>query len=120
MSNPEAISVGGVAILYSRFSDWNYPQFGKLVKILSDGSSIDNETLQTGAVPRLQATLSGWLQESSDVDTLNGYTASKEIVTVDDDGATRDVVVLDFSTDRVIPGLWSCSLTLVDFGATGS
>jgi hypothetical protein len=120
MANPESISVGGVAILYGRFSDWTYPQFGSLVSVLSAGSSVDNEVLQSSAVPRLRATLSGWLQDPDDVAALNAYAASKAIVTVVDDALSRDAVIMDFSMDRVMPGLWSCSLALVDFGVAGS
>lgn len=116
----EAITVGAVPILHRRFSDWTYPQFGSIIKVLSDGSSIDNETLQTSALPRLRATLSGWIQESADMELLKGYVATKEIVAVVDDAVSRDAVILDLVIDRILPSLWSCDLTLIDFTADGS
>lgn len=118
--NPHLITIGGVGVLYGSYDDWSYPQFGTLVDVLSDGSSVDNQVLQSSAVPRRRATVTGWLQSQADVDALDAYTASKEIVPFDDDGLTRDVVVMDFSHPRVQPGLWSCTVALADFGATGS
>lgn len=120
MADPHLISVGAVDVLYGRFSDWSYPQFGSLVRVLSDGTTADNEVLQSAGAPRRRATLSGWVQDLADVDLLNGYAASKEIVTIVDDALTRSAVVMDCSIDRVMPGLWSCSLALVDFGTGGS
>lgn len=116
-----AISVGGVDVLTDAFSEWAYPRFGSLVGILSDGTSVDNEVLQSSGMPRRQATLSGWLQDRDDLDTLNAYNATKEIVSVvDADGETRDASILDLKVARVLPGAWSCSITLVDYGIGGS
>jgi len=113
----EAIEIGGVAVLYQRFSDWQVPAFATPVRVLSDGTTVDNEVLQSGAVPRQRATVNGWVQDFGDVETLKGYTASKELVLVNDDGTMHSAVVLDLVLDRVLPGLWSCTVTLLDFGA---
>jgi hypothetical protein len=115
------ISLGSVTLTRVKdFGGWSYPQFGSLVKILSDGTTVDNEVLQTGAIPRAQASLSGLLSSYADVLTLHGYNASKEVVSfVENDASvddTRDVNVLDFVVVRQRPWLWEYSLTIVDAG----
>jgi len=111
------IDIGTATVLAGPLVEWAYPRFGTLVRVLSDGTTVDNEVLQSGAVPHLQARLTGMLESQADVDLLNGYVASKEEVAWDDDGDTRTVIVLDFSARRLLPGIWSCELQLlhVDF-----
>ena len=118
------ISVGSVTLSVTSFGGWNYPSFGNVVAILSDGSSTGNEVLQSAAVPRMRATLAGKMYSYADVQAMHAYNASKETVTfieadeaVSDGGEYRSVNVLDFSVDRSSPGndlFWTYSLTLIE------
>ena len=115
------VSVGEVDVIPQVFVDWRYPKFGSVVDILSDGTSVDNQVLQSSAVPRLQAPFSGWIESASDLATLQSYNASKEIVTVTDtDDVSHEASILDFTYDRLNPALWLVSMTLLDFGITES
>jgi len=115
------VSIGAVNVIPRVFVDWRYPKFGSLVPVLSDGSSIDNEVLQSSAVPRLQAVFSGWIESAADLASLKGYDATKAVITVTDtDDENREAVILTFSYDRLQPALWLVSMTLLDFGLTGS
>jgi len=115
------VSIGEVNVIPQVFVDWRYPKFGSVVAVLSDGSSVDNEVLQSSAVPRLQAVFSGWIETAGDLATLRGYDATKEIITVvDTDDENRDAVILTFRFDRLQPELWLVSMTLLDFGLSGS
>lgn len=108
------ITVAGVTLHVKRFSGWSYPSFGSLVRLLSDGSSVDNETLQTGSLPRRRATITAFTHDSGDIVALDALNASKEQVTFDEDGGSRGAHVLDFSFERSFPWRWDLSLTLVE------
>lgn len=110
------ITVGDVDLPVQHFTGWAYPQFGNLVRVLSDGSTVNNEVLQGGGSPRRRATLSGVMLDAGDIATLHGYNLSKEVVEVSetDGGETVSANVLDFSVDRSRPWLWSYSLSLVE------
>ena len=113
-----SITIGSVDVLADRFSGWSYPQFGTLVRILSDGTTVDNEVLQAGATPHLRAQLSGMLESDADFDTLTGYAASKEEVAWTDDDDHRTVIVLHFSGRRLFPDIWTCELQLMHMAFT--
>jgi hypothetical protein len=116
-----SIVLGAVELPVQRFSGWNYPSFGTLVKVLSDGTSQGNEVLQTGGSPRRRAVLSGLMTDAGDVDTLHGYNLSKEILEVSETGGEElDACVLDFQAERTRPWLWSYTLTLVEADVGGS
>jgi hypothetical protein len=55
------ISVGTVTLSVDNMDGWNYPSFANLVAILSDWSTTGNEVLQSGAIPRMRASLQGKL-----------------------------------------------------------
>jgi hypothetical protein len=115
------VSIGEVDVIPQDFVDWRYPKFGSIVDILSDGSSVDNQVLQSSAVPRLQTPFSGWIESSSDLAALQGYNASKEIITVTDtDDVSHEASILDLTYNRLNPALWLVSMTLLDFGLTES
>ena len=108
------ITIDSVTLKVQRFSGWSYPQFGSLVRLLSDASSLDNEVLQSGSLPRRRASLSAYTHDSGVVAALDALNASKEQVTFGEDGDERGVHVLDFSFDRAFPWRWNLSLTLVE------
>lgn len=120
------ISVGSVTLSVKSFDGWDYPSFGSLVAILSDGSTARNEVLQSGALPRLRATLSGQMLSAADVAAVRTYNASKETVAFleEEDNSSADssmnVCVLDFQVSRVTPWLWTYTLTLVEAEPDGS
>jgi len=117
------IVVGSVTLSVAQMNGWNYPSFGNLVAILSDGSSTGNEVLQSAALPRMRTTITGKLFDYDDVLALHAYNASKETTTftetdeaVSDEGESRSVNVLDFTADRSAPTpwMWTYSLVLVE------
>lgn len=85
-----------------------------LVPVLSDGVSVANAVLQSGAAGWGQAKVSGDLQDADDVATLRGYYASKEEVTfIDAYGNSSTVRVLELEIADVAVDWWSFSATLI-------
>jgi len=110
------ISLNSVTLSVRGFRGWDYPQFGSTVPILDDGSSVDNEVVQSASVLRLRASIQGHTLSYSDVTTLRGYNATKELVSFEDDelGDTKSVVILDFRVDRSWPFLFDYTIELID------
>jgi hypothetical protein len=110
------ITVGVVQLGVTTFDGWNYPTFGSTVPILHDGTSVDNEVLQSGSVLRLRATVRGRTLDFQEIEVLRGYNASKEMVDFVDSelGDSYTVVVLDFQYDRAIPFLFAYTIDLID------
>jgi len=99
------------------FSGFDHPQFATLVRILSDGTSTANEVLQSGSVPRRQATVAATLRDRADVEALRALNLSKARVPfVDVLGDILDVVVLDLqvTSSAAVPGHWEYTATLVE------
>lgn len=109
-------TIGSVTISVHRYSGWDYPQFGQVVSVLSDGTSVRNEVIQGGASPRRRAELSGALTSAGDIATLRGYNLSKEVVEFVHDSETLNAHVLDFSVarSRAHPWLYEYSISLIE------
>ena len=101
-------------IMDSSFTGFDYPNNAQRVPVLSDGTSTRNEVLQQSGLTRRQATL-GCSLEDADALVVRGYFESRETVTFTDrNGATRDVIVFDFTRTERFAGVWDCTAILLE------
>lgn len=100
-------------LLVSDFSGFDRPGSVQLVRVLSDGSSTDNEVLQRGGLPLYQASVSGLVQSAADVAAFRGWYDSAELVNFrDGNGNVTSCRVIALTiVDRV--AYWTFGATLV-------
>jgi hypothetical protein len=114
------ITLGSVELHVQRHGGWDLPPFATAVKILSDGTTTNNETIQAGASPRRRATIAAWLTDTDDLAILDGYNESKEAVTYAEDTDTRSAVVMDLQVDRARPWFYQLTIQLIEADAAAS
>ena len=115
-------SLGLVDPLYVTSQDgWDLPQSAQLVRILSDGTSEQNEVLQQGSWPFRQLTLGGVTDDVAELAILRGYNHSKEsVLYTDPDDETLDVRVFDFAAAQTNNSVWQWRMVLVEVESGGS
>lgn len=108
------LGLGSVDNLMSAsWSGFDYPQNAVLVPLLGDGTSTVNAALQQGALTVREGTV-GFDAVTADAETIRGYYENHSSITFTDyDGSTCSVRVLDYSRSLRFPGVWSCSVTLL-------
>lgn len=106
-------------LLVEDFDGFDVPSFKQLVPILSDGTSTQNDVVQSGAPGRGRASLTGVLH-AADLATVRGYyTASTSVTFRDGNGNEREVIVLEFAAQDFTD--WATfTATLVDVTVAGS
>jgi hypothetical protein len=103
-------SLGTVALWLGSATAFQRPSFVSRVTLLSDGSGLPAESLQSGSMPRRSATWDlPWI-ESADLATLQGYHTAVTVVQCVTPEETLNVVILELpEADKLAPGLWSIS-----------
>lgn len=111
-------SLGMVDPLFITSQDgWDEPQSAQLVRVLSDGTSEQNEVLQQGAWPLRQQAIAGIVYDRSDMVTLRGYNHTKQAVEFrDPDDETLMVRVYDFAGSMAGGAPWTFHAILIEAG----
>jgi len=92
-----------------------YPEAAVLTPILSDGASERNFVLQGSGLSARQARRSWVAVPTPDMQTIRGYSSSKDQVTLtEEDGTSRPVIVMDFAATQRFVGYWDVSARLVE------
>jgi len=107
-------------LLVDNFSGFDRPQYRSLIKLLDDGTSLQNEIVQEGSAPRGQAQLTGTITSSADVATLRGYYhAATTVPFTDGNGNATDVIVFEFAVQD-FTDWWEFTATLIEATVAGS
>jgi hypothetical protein len=106
-------SLGDMTIWPGDFSGFAAAKIVTRIRLLSDGSTPGSEAIQSGSVPRREATMSLPWVEDTDYGTLrDAYEAVSSLSCVTP-LETLDVYIEAFAPTSIGPGLWSVNLTLV-------
>jgi hypothetical protein len=101
-------------LMDDQWSGFDYPNNAQVVPLLGDGVTVRNAVLQQSALTLRQGTLS-CLVETADADTLRtDYEARSTVTFTDYDGATTDVVILDFTRSLKFAGVWAVTVILLE------
>jgi hypothetical protein len=101
--------------LVDTYDGFDRPNTAQLVDLLGDGSGSGNDqVLQQGNSPYLQATITGTLTSLADVTLVRGYYDSRDELTfTDGDGEAHGVRILEFAA-RAFTGWWTFTMQLVE------
>ena len=107
-------ALGDLTLWVDGYSGWAYPSFVSVVRLLDDGTGAANDALQSGSIPRRQASLS--LPFLSDADLATLTVAHRDVtalwcVTPD---LSVNAVILDLAPTWLAADLWTATLTLVE------
>lgn len=122
--SPSAVtgySIGDASLWPGRATAWQRPAFVSRLPLLSDGTGVVSETLQSGSLPARSATWDLPWVEDAELATLKGYLDSVAQVTVVTPAETVTAVVFDLPPAEFIgAGLWAISgVVLVETGESG-
>ena len=107
-------SLGEVALWVESFGRFVRDPTINRVRLLSDGTTTNNESLQSGALGRRSAAVSLPWVEDADLTALLEYFDNATQVWCVTPEESLYVVVADLAAPQVCPGVWSVTMTLVE------
>lgn len=113
MSRP---TLGGLELMQTAYSGFDYPPRGQVVPVLSDGTTPGgNAVLQSSSNTFRQATVAWVAATPADVATVRAfYEALSSQAYVDHDAVSYTVRVIAFSASVRVGDYWDCSATLLE------
>lgn len=107
-------SIDPIWVEDGKYSGFEHPPFITLVGIISDGTSVENEVVQAGSLPRRQATVTFPWVTDADWATMSGYHETVTPVTWVAPEETVTVIVMELKPTQIAFGLWTVDATLVE------
>ena len=94
---------------------FSYPEHATITALISDGISERNALVQSGSLTLRQKTVTFQAVPYADMVTIRGYASSKnEVAYTDEDGTSRNVIVMDFAAKRGVADVWFVTVRLIE------
>jgi hypothetical protein len=110
-------SISPIWVEDGKYSGFEHPPFITLVGIIgtiAGTPSTENEVIQSGSLPRRQATVTFPWVTDADWATMSGYHETVTPVTWVAPEETLTVIVEELKPSQIAPGLWTVDATLVE------